>query len=373
MKSLYNLPEITFIATDAEAIVNEVTHEYEKQSGREIAQGDPVRQLLLAFANIIITQRNLNDETGKQNLLRYASGGNLDHIGAMVGVERLQPTAAVTTVTVLLSEERNQATMIPAGTRFTAGDNIFFALDKLMVIPAGKLEAQGKAVCLQTGEIGNGYTAGQIKTLVDPVPFVATVSNITTSEGGSDIESDDDFRERIHIAPESFSVAGPTGAYEYYAKSASADIADVAVISPKPGEVEIRPLLANGDIPGEELLKIVFDVVNDRTIRPLTDHVTVLAPSAVSYKLDVAYYIDSELQSYAKSIQETVEKAAEEYILWQKTKLGRDIIPSELIRRMMEAGARRVEVRSPAYTKVSRIEVAIAESVNVEFGGIEDE
>ena len=62
--------------------------------------------------------------------------------------------------------------------------------------------------------------AGQLKTLVDPVPYVASVANITTSEGGADAQTDDSYREDIHGAPERFSTAGPDGAYIYHAKRA---------------------------------------------------------------------------------------------------------------------------------------------------------
>ncbi len=57
---------------------------------------------------------------------------------------------------------------------------------------------------------------GQINELVDPIPFVSRVENISTSYGGSDIENDDKFRARIQIAPEHFSVAGPEGAYRFH-------------------------------------------------------------------------------------------------------------------------------------------------------------
>ncbi|CQH37235.1 baseplate assembly protein J [Yersinia enterocolitica] len=46
------------------------------------------------------------------------------------------------------------------------------------------------------------------------------------------MESDSDFRVRIPQAFEGLSVAGPTGAYEYHAKSADGRVADASAISP---------------------------------------------------------------------------------------------------------------------------------------------
>ena len=59
--------------------------------------------------------------------------------------------------------------------------------------------------------------------------------------------------------------------------------------------------------------------------------------------------------------------------MWQKTKLGRDINPSELISRIIIAGAKRVEVTYPIYTKIESTQIAIVENNNSSLGGIEDE
>lgn len=76
-------------------------------------------------AAVIVLLLNKINEAGKQNLLRYANGNNLDHLGALVGVERIPATAAVTTMQVTLSAEMGNSTVIPAGTRFTADDKVF--------------------------------------------------------------------------------------------------------------------------------------------------------------------------------------------------------------------------------------------------------
>ena len=370
---LRSLPEIVFVDADKEKIEAAVIGEYESITGRTLARGDPVRLFLLTIANIIILQMNAINETGKQNLLRYAKGDNLDHLGAFMGVERTPAAAAMTTMRIRLSTARDVSTVIPEGTRFTAGDNVFFAFTADVLIPAGETEGSGEALCQQTGPAGNGYGIGTLTTLVDPVPYVAAVENTTVSEGGADEQDDDSYREDIHIAPESFSVAGPAGAYEYFAKRASALITDVSVTSPSPGEVEVRPLLTGGEIPGEELLDAVEDVLSADDVRPLTDHVKVLAPEKKEYAVKFTYYISRDNQAKAETIRQAVETAAEEFIAWQKEKLGRDINPSELIARIIRAGAKRVEVESPVYTKLDGTQAAISTGCTAEYGGIEDE
>lgn len=370
---LNDLPDITFVSGDKETVLAELINLYKEITGRTLAKGDPIRLFLLTIAEVIIQQRTWLNHTGKQNLLRYAAGANLDHIGVLVGAERLAAAAATTTVKITLSEARAVSTLIPIGTRITAGDNVFFALENNVNILPGETTAEASARCTETGSAGNGYLPGELKTIVDPVPFVASMVNITTSEGGADIESDDSYREVIHEAPEKFSCAGPDGAYKYFAKRASALIADVTVTSPEPGKVLITPLLVGGELPGDELLGKVLEACNDRTVRPLTDQVSTGAPTKVNYDIAAIYYIARDNEVRAAAIQQKVSAAVDDYVLWQKSKLGRDVNPSELIHRIMAAGAKRVVVTSPMYAAVIETQVAVANSTSVSLGGMEVE
>lgn len=370
--SLNNLPDIEFVDTDAAAVEATIINKYEKVTGRALQRGDPVRLFLLTIANVIVLLKNQLNETGKQNLLRYAEGDKLDHLGALLGVERIAATPAMTTMRVTLSEAMGYNITIPAGTRFTPDGQVFFALDNALVIAAGKTYGDGSATCTETGTIGNGFVTGQIKTLVDPVAYVASVANTTKSEGGAAIEEDDSYREAIHIAPESFSNAGPIGAYQFYAQHASALISDVAVSSPTPGAVDVRVLLYGGALPGEEMLQIVSDALNDRSVRPLTDNVTVQAPTVASYNVNLTYYIDVEDISQETAIRNKVTAAVNDFVLWTKSKIGRDINPSRLIQMVVAAGAKRVTVTSPAFTVLTPTQLGVAGTVTVQYGGTED-
>lgn len=367
-----NLPKIDFAAKDVSQIEADVITTYEAIAGRTLAPGDPVRLFLQAIAALIAQQRVLIDYAAKQNLLTYASGDYLDHIGALVRTERIPSQPAVTTLRFTLAAAQPQAVIIPAGTRVTPNGQVFFAVQDDAIVPAGSLQADVLAVCTTAGIIGNGWQIGQINQLVDPLPWVSQVSNITVSSGGADIESDDKYRQRIFEAPESFSVAGPEGAYKYWAKTASPLISDVAVYSPEPGQVSIRPLLKDGQIPSQDILDAVDAICNSKSIRPLTDQVVVAAPEVVNFNIDIEYFIDQERSTEAAAIQAAVTDAVNGHVTWQKEKLGRDINPSELIARVMAAGAKRVIVTSPVYTQVEPYQVAIADTVNVTFGGLED-
>lgn len=370
---LSDLPDIEFVSADEQEILSDIIKLYTEITGRTLAQGDPVRLFLCVIAAIILMLCNKINYTGKQNLLRYSAGANLDHLGVLVGAERIGAKASVTTIKITLSDVRSVATNIPAGTRATAGDNVFFAIDQDATVIAGQLDVSVAATCTVAGVLGNGYLPGEINKIVDPIPYVAGMVNTTTSEGGSDVESDDSLREAIREAPEGFSVAGPVGEYIKIAKRASSLIVDVSVISPEPGQVLITPLLVGGGIPGKEMLDIVEAACSDRSVRPLTDHVRVAAPEVVNYDLTLTYYIDRANEAKSVAVQSAVAKAVEDYIDWQKSKLGRDINPDELICLIKNAGAKRAVISSPTFRIVAYNHVAIAENVNVTFGGLENE
>ena len=67
-------------------------------------------------------------------------------------------------------------------------------------IPAGSTTVDVPATCTVAGTDGNGFAAGELATIVDPIPYVASVTNTTATEGGAEIESDDDLAERVFLA-----------------------------------------------------------------------------------------------------------------------------------------------------------------------------
>lgn len=369
---LANLSDINFTETDTAQVERNVISTYESISGKSLAPGDPVRLFLEGLAYIIGQQRFVIDYAAKQNLLAYAQGEYLDHLGVLTDTRRLPAQAAKTTMQFSISDALPSAVLIPAGTRVTPGDQLYFATDEAVEIPAGEIAATVSATCRESGAAGNGYLAGQIDKMVDPVEHVTGVANTTMTLGGTDEESDESLRQRIQLTPEKYSSAGPDLSYKYWALEASPDIVDVSVLSPDPGEVTVYILMQDGNLPSQETLDAVDAEVNSEKRRPLSDHVTVSAPAQVSYDLSITYYISTADSTLAGSIQEQVQKSVNEYAKWQRSAIGRDINPSELIRRIQQAGAKRVEVASPDFKSLDASQVARDVSINISYGGLED-
>ncbi|MEK5181345.1 baseplate J/gp47 family protein [Paenibacillus odorifer] len=371
-----DLPEIQFVAEDAADIQQNIITMYEGLIDSTLQPADPVRLFLSSLAAIIVQQRVLINQTAKGNLLRNASNVVLDHMGAFQGSERLEASAAITTLEFSLSIPLASAKPITSGTRVGAqgGDgSIFFTTTEYLEIPAGATTGVVTGECSTAGVVGNGYLPGQINVLMDPLPFVQSVTNTTITSGGAAAETDEAFRERIRTAPESYSTAGPRGAYEFWAKSTSAAILDVYAYSPSDGTVRIVPLLSGGVIPGQDVLDAVSETLEDRGVRPLTDKVTVAAPTAVPYNTVLTYYISRSRAAESTNIQAAVTAAVTTYQLWQKSKLGRHINPSELTARVMAAGALRVTVTAPAYSAIQPTQVAQEGATTLTYGGLVDD
>lgn len=367
-------PDIHFVDTDTNTVVNALIQSYEAFTGRTLYPADPARLFILWVADIIIQERVNIDFSARQNVPRYAEGEYLDSLAELFkDAYRLEPEKAKTTLRFTLSIPLEVATIVPAGTRVTVDGEIIFQTLQALTIPAGDLFGDVEAECQTAGEIGNGFVPGQITQLIDIFPYFGSVENVSESDGGADEESDAAFYERMRESVETFSTAGPLGTYEYYAKSASALIVDVKATSPEPGEVDVRVLLSGGQLPGEEILKEVLDILNADKVRPLTDHVTVAAPETVPYDIDFTYWTQEGGAVSDDKVTENIAAAVRTFKEWQGAKMGRDVNPSYLISLLMQAGAKRVKVRSPVDTVVPDNAVAMIGETAVANGGAENE
>jgi hypothetical protein len=66
------------------------------------------------------------------------------------------------------------------------------------------------------------------------------------------------------------------------------------------------------------------------------------------YTLNVDYYVLQTNAVLLESIQTAVTQAAQDWIAWQRSAISRDLNGSELTKRMLEAGAKRVVINSPS-------------------------
>ena len=380
LDEIYNYPEISFMGDlTLDELMGEMvadfTNKYTELTGKKItlAKADPNRMILYAAA-LQIYQGFVNiDKAGKMNYLKYTSGDYLDNLCALKGIKRSQGSAAQTMLRFTLSAEQTSAVTIPMGTRATDGNENYFFTTEVAEIPIGDMTADVPAESASVGTEANDIEIGEIKTLVDYIPYVESVSNITKTQGGSGVEDDDALKERFYLAPSGYSVAGSEAAYEYWTKAYNTGITDVRVTSPEPCVVKIYVLLEGGKIPEELFLSELENYLADENIRPLTDQVSVCAPERRMYNVSLRYYVTRSNASNAVSIQSKVEQAIENYIAWQCEKIGRDINPDMLVQNIIAAGAKRVEISEPIYQAIGASAIAQMADKTVIYGGIEDD
>lgn len=253
MKAVMDYPDVSFIEDYTvsrleDDMVGWFKEKRKELTGEDIVLGkaDDRRILLKTGAYFICQGYHYADHAGKMGLLKYSYGDYLENLGALKHIYRKGAARATVTIRFYLKESRNAVIGIPAGTRLTPGDGVYFATDEYAEIPIGENWTDVGATCLQPGKAGNQYDKGDIKIIVNPIPFIDSAENITIPENGTDIEDDESLRKRIYVAPAAYSSAGTKDAYEYFVRKFSSEICDVMITSPEPGEVLVRYLLEGG-------------------------------------------------------------------------------------------------------------------------------
>ena len=362
------MADFNFVETDSAKIYTAIIGKLMDYCDEPLYPGDQRRIFGEGLVMVLVSLYNEFNDSMKQRTLRYARGEVLDAIGERYGVARAAPASASATFRFTVSAVQAESIVIPAGTRVTSDGNVYFATQETAVLPAGSMMVDLLGVCTSGGAAYNGYTAGSISSLVDLIPFIGSVTNITDTTGGDDGEpyteaGDEKYRERIRLAPASLSTAGPESAYRYFAMSADPDIADVAIECPEdePNTVNIYPLMTGGELPDETTLQKVLDVLSD-DVRPMTDKVQALAPEVVEYTVELKYYCTKDDEASTIQTIEADGGAIDKYNAWQTAALARSINPDQLRRFILAptdgTGALRVDVISPTYAQLSKSQVA---------------
>lgn len=363
--------DVKIVEDDLARVLADTIADYEQRSGKVLQPAHIERLIINTYAYRETLLRQQVNEAYRQQHPRYATGLMLDLCGDDVNTPRLQAQAAQTTLRFAApSLSGSEQVEIAAGTRVAAGQ-VVFATTADGVLHASRKQIDLPAVCTETGVRGNGWSAGQINAPEAPLhPTVAvTVRNTTVSSGGVDVESDDAYRERILLAPESFSVAGPVGAYAYWARQVSPLIVDVHVANqvdsngqPVGGTVAVTLLTQDG-APSSALITQVQAALSQERRRPLCDTVVVRAPTAVNYSLNAVLTLytgasETEVLAAARAAWDAYEHG-------RRGRLGVDIVPLTIQSVLKVAGVYNVSTPGLALTVVAPDRWARCTSVNI--------
>ena len=317
-----------FVDTDVDAIITRLTEKYEADTGRTLTPSQSETLIINMIAYEVKVIREQLQAASLQMLVDFATAPALDFHAALVGVARLPASGAVTTLQFTVAAGHS-GVVIPAGSRVATTDGqIIFQTTEIITIVPGNTTGTVSGVSTTVGAAGNGYAIGSVTGVLDPRPFLLSVTNTTVTSSGSDAETDDELRERVKIAPSQFSVAGPREAYEFFAREASASIIDVSVTNPTAGTVNVYPLVSGGVVTPTPVLALVQSTLSAEDVRPLSDTVVVLSPALVPYNIEI------EITAFAFADTAQVEAAAlaavTAYANEQQSVIGQDIKRSRL-------------------------------------------
>lgn len=349
--------EVKIVDDDLAQTLAATIADYEQRAGKVLQPAHIERLLINTFAYREHLLRQQVNEAYRQQHPRFATGLMLDLCGDDVSTPRLQAQPALTTLRFSATLSGLEQIAVPKGTRVNAGQTSFVTTEAAL-LTAAQSSAEVAAECTETGTVGNGWSVGQINSLAErlhPTIDVA-VSNTTVSAGGVEIEDDEAYRERVLLAPESFSVAGPVGAYQYWARQASPAVVDVHVANdtdgggqPIGGRVAVTVLAKDG-LPNAELIGKIQAALSAEKRRPLCDTVVVKAPTAVDYTLD------AELTLFTGTDARTAKAAAEQawaaYEAARRSRLGLDIVPLDIQTALKVAGVYNVVLHNLPLTVV---------------------
>ena len=359
------MADIKIFDEDLAGVYENAIQRMELAAEEPLYPGDERRTMTETLVQILAAISVTGNSCYNAIFLDNMEGEQLDQYGVNLGVERLPASGAVAVFEFTLSGASADDTVIPQGTLITTDGSLDFATDTDLTIPAGELTGQVSATCTTDGEDGNGYLAGTVASLVDGVSGVLEAHNVEETTGGAEEEDDDDLRERIKLAPSIYSAAGTEKRYRFYAKSASSSIVDAKVVIHDACDLYIYIMLENG-LPNAAMLSMVQGVVGAADVRAFTDRVTVLPPEAVPYNIELTYFTTGE---DADDCADTITAAIEGYNAWQSGKIGRDINPDQLEKLCLApsegTGCIRVDISSPALTKIGGTSVAVCGDIAV--------
>lgn len=309
-----------------------------------VLESDPANKILevAAYRELLLRQRI--NEAARACMLAFASGSDLDHLSAFYAVSRLEGARATFPATLTLSAALPQDITIPQEYTVVDTTGNTAELRSNVILKAQQLSASGVfEVTTPEGNAANGLTSEW--TAIAPLPWVVKITQETAASGGSNTEADTSLRARTQLSPESWSTAGPAGAYKYWALSADERIVDIHVSSPTPGIVQIV-VLADSET-GEAdaaMLERITAILNDEEKRPLTDTVNVLSATPQPYMIGVHLTIETGVSSDPVLVE---AKSSLERLSAEKRKIHAEIPLSAIIAAAHVEGVRKVIVSAP--------------------------
>ena len=207
--------------------------------------------------------------------------------------------------------------------------------DRARVNDAAKALLLAHAIGSDLDQLGANVNTPRLVIQAEDLRAVPPVEKIT--------EGDEAYRERIQLAYEGLTTAGPRNSYKLHARNASALVADASAESPSPACVTVTVLGLEGDgAVGPELLAVVARALNDENVRPLGDRLTVQSAQVLPYRIDAVLHMKGPGPESAVALAEAQRRLA----AWvnPRKRLGVEVARSAVDAQLHVPGVSRVEL-----------------------------
>lgn len=248
---------------------------------------------------------------------QYAVSDDLDLIGLEHGITRKPARAA----TAILTVRGAIGTIIPEGTAFCtpatqSTPSIVFLADEEHQITTGTELVE---VTAQEAGTSSNTMEGTITLLQVPIEGITSVTNAESVHDGTDVESDDDLRERIIAACQSpISYVGNPSDYVRWAMEVPG-VGSAVCISEYLGAGTVALVIkdASGEPAGQSILDDVYDhiaktVDSLERLAPIGATLTVMAPEVLQVAFSATIY---KVDGYDfETVSEAARAAIETYL-----------------------------------------------------------
>ncbi|MEX3777833.1 baseplate J/gp47 family protein [Pseudomonas sp. MYb118] len=207
--------------------------------------------------------------------------------------------------------------------------------DRARVNDAGKALLLAHAIRSDLDHLGANVNLPRLVIQAEDLLAVPPVAKV--------MELDDPYRERIQLAYEGLTTAGPRNSYILHARNASGLVADATAESPSPCYVDVTVLSSEGrGVASPELLATVDAALNDEDVRPVADRVTVRGAQIIDYRIDAVLHMTGAGPEVDASLAEAKRRLA----AWinPRKRLGVEVARSAVDAQLHVAGVSRVEL-----------------------------
>ena len=180
-------------------------------------------------------------------------------------------------------------------------------------------------------------------------------------------ESHDALRERIQLAYEGLTTAGPRNSYILHARNASGLVADATAESPSPAVVAVTVLSLNDAGEADaELLETVRIRLSDDDVRPVADRLQVQSAEILRYRIDAVVH----MAGGGPETEATLAECRRRLSAWinPRRRLGVEVARSGIDAQLHIAGVARVDLANWSDIRPTKAQAAWCVDFSIERG-----